>query len=112
MGTLLGTVVSSLTEPILACTEFEEEQTHAIYRLIKTLAEVEDVFDPPLAASASTPGWEKLLMIGKLMDLGLEAIYEADRGNEFHALSQDELRGLLSAIFQDSPTRAAILASI
>eukprot|EP00752_Nemacystus_decipiens_P015586 g13909.t1 len=113
MGALLSFVGGKICTPILGARDLAEEQTHALHRIFKTLGEAaQDIFDSPAEVAQYTPGWPKVVAVGQMMELGLEAIGEELQGDGLRPLTADELNGLVRAIFQDNPGRAAILEAI
>ncbi|CAM9792528.1 unnamed protein product [Ectocarpus fasciculatus] len=115
MGALLSLVAGKICTPVLGAQDLAEEQTHALYRIFKTLGEAaQDIFDSPAEAEQHTPGWSKAVVVGQMMELGLEAIGERlqGEGDGLRPLTNDELVGLIRAIFQDNPGRSAILDAI
>ncbi|CAM9129934.1 unnamed protein product [Hapterophycus canaliculatus] len=113
MGALLSLVAGKICTPVLAAGDLGEEQTHALHRIFKSLGEAaQDIFDSSAEAEQHTPGWSKAVVVGQMMELGLEAIGEQLQGDGLRPLSNDELGGLVRAIFQDNPGRAAILDAV
>ncbi|CAM9815605.1 unnamed protein product [Scytosiphon promiscuus] len=113
MGALLSLVAGKVCTPVLAAEDLGEEQTHALHRIFKTLGEAaQDIFDSSAEAEQHTPGWSKAVVVGQMMEFGLEAIGEQLQGDGLRPLSNDELGGLVRAIFQDNPGRSAILDAI
>ncbi|CAM9781621.1 unnamed protein product [Ascophyllum nodosum] len=113
MGALLSLVAGKVCTPVLGAKDLEEEQTHALHRIFKSLTEAaQDIFDSPAEAAQRTPGWSKAVVVGQIMELGLEPIGEMLQGDAFSPLTADELSGLIRAIFQDTVARAALVAAI
>ncbi|CAM9812990.1 unnamed protein product [Ectocarpus sp. 6 AP-2014] len=115
MGALLSLVAGKIYMPVMGAQDLAEEQTHALHRIFKTLGEAaQDIFGSPAEAEQYTPGWSKAVVVGQMMELGLEAIGERlqGEGDGLRPLTNDELVGLIRAIFQDNAGRAAILDAI
>ncbi|CAM9818049.1 unnamed protein product [Ectocarpus sp. 12 AP-2014] len=115
MGALLSLVAGKICTPVMGAQGLAEEQTHALHRIFKTLGEAaQDIFDSPAEAEQYTRGWSKAVVVGQMMELGLEAIGERlqGEGDGLRPLTNDELVGLIRAIFQDNAGRGAILDAI
>eukprot|EP00904_Undaria_pinnatifida_P005696 jgi/Undpi1/2256/HiC_scaffold_13.g05642.m1 len=113
MGALVSLVAGKVCTPVLAAKDLGEEQTYALHRIFKSLEEAaDDIFESSGDANQHTPGWTKAVVVGQMMELGLEAIGERLQGDFFRPLSADELCGLVRAVFQETPARTAVLTAI
>eukprot|EP00727_Mastigamoeba_balamuthi_P003835 m51a1_g13449 hypothetical protein (96) ;mRNA; r:1538-2024 len=91
--------------------DISEAESHLIAELLGRLHECfADVAGPE--AMGSCASWRRLVRLQELMDMRLAKIAELHAAGELSEFSDEELAGLVVALFSDSEQRQALLRSL
>eukprot|EP00727_Mastigamoeba_balamuthi_P006898 m51a1_g2829 hypothetical protein (586) ;mRNA; r:217233-219613 len=108
---LVGRVAEFAVGCVGGMRDISEAESHLIAELLGRLHECfADVAGPE--AMGSCASWRRLVRLQELMDMRLAKIAELHATGELSEFSDEELAGLVVALFSDSEQRQALLRSL
>eukprot|EP01084_Bolivina_argentea_P113574 202379_1 len=110
MGELLEIPANAMLEAVLGAEDIGENQTHRL-RQAFTALQVVDQFKGE-KFSRCYKCWQKFRACRELMEYSIIEIETHMQEGAFYMLSPAELSRLVTAVFEDSPSRTSLLAAI
>ncbi|KAF9920529.1 Centromere/kinetochore protein zw10 [Linnemannia zychae] len=127
LGQLLDDVSKRVINDFENLGDISEKESHKLAALCGILFECEDQFDSagPLVEAAKgdayndedpihffVPSWEKFQLLTDILELSFAEIMTRFRAGQLHMFEEDELSGLICALFADTPLRKRNLEEI
>jgi len=113
MGTLVDAIVVEIIDQVEKLKDISEDETHQLYSLLCSLSKCDELFTniyrqakkKSKSTSDYVPHWDKLMNLKDLLELNMAGIMERYNTGKLKDFTAAELKGLIKALFADTPLR-------
>lgn len=109
LNNLIESLFSEITAQVLSMKDICTEDCPLISQILSSLLCLDEIFIPD---SPQCMSWPRLETIVKLLDTDLEEIVSLYKTNKLSSFSISEVRGMIKAMYQDSPYRNECLRQV